>query len=79
MPLEGWRDWLAQHLKSLNAHNSNYRLVKAFGLIRETGVPVTFYFERVWLMPKVTVEYENAEMAPMAPQVRELISKEQDT
>jgi 5-methylcytosine-specific restriction endonuclease McrA len=46
MPLEGWRDWLAGHLRSLNAHHPIYRLVKAYGLVVETGKPVTFYFER---------------------------------
>lgn len=45
MKLETWRNWLAAHINSLNAHNSVYRIVKAFGLVRETGSPVTFYFE----------------------------------
>lgn len=45
MRLEDWRGWLAGHVKSLNAHHSIYRLVKAFGLVQETEKPVIFYFE----------------------------------
>ena len=45
MSLEVWREWLAGHLRSLNDHHSIYRLCKAFGLVSETGKPVTFYFE----------------------------------
>jgi hypothetical protein len=47
MSLEGWRGWLAGHLNSLNEYHPIYRLVKAYGLVIETGKPVTFYFERV--------------------------------
>jgi hypothetical protein len=47
MTLEGWRGWLAGHVKSLNAYHPIYRLAKAYGLITETGAPVTFHFERV--------------------------------
>jgi 5-methylcytosine-specific restriction endonuclease McrA len=46
LSLEGWRMWLAGHVRSLNEHHSIYRLVKAYGLVVETGHPVTFYFER---------------------------------
>jgi hypothetical protein len=46
MSLEGWRGWLAGHLKSLNEYHPIYRLVKAYGLVVETGKPVTFHFER---------------------------------
>ena len=45
MSIENWRNWLEQHLKSLNAYNSNYRIVKAFGLVVETGISIKFYFE----------------------------------
>jgi 5-methylcytosine-specific restriction endonuclease McrA len=45
MTLEQWRGWLAGHVKSLNAYHPIYRLAKAYGLIKETGVPVAFYFE----------------------------------
>jgi 5-methylcytosine-specific restriction endonuclease McrA len=44
--LEGWRDWIAGHLNSLNSYHPIYRLVKAYGLVTETGAPVVFYFEK---------------------------------
>jgi hypothetical protein len=47
MDIEGWRKWLAGHLTSLNRHNTPYRLLKAYGLVQETGRPVLFYFESV--------------------------------
>lgn len=45
MSLAVWRGWLAAHVTSLNRHHSIYRLAKAFGLVVETAVPVTFHFE----------------------------------
>lgn len=45
LPIEDWRKWLALHLKSLNERVSIYRLVKAHGLVVETGKPIVFYFE----------------------------------
>lgn len=47
MTLEVWRGWLAGHVNSLNAYHPIYRLAKKYGLVRETGAVVTFYFERV--------------------------------
>jgi hypothetical protein len=47
MSLEVWRAWLAGHVNSLNSYHPIYRLAKKYGLIQETGNPVTFYFERV--------------------------------
>lgn len=47
LSLDGWRKWLDGHVRSLNAHNTPYRLAKAYGLIQETGKPVTFYFESI--------------------------------
>lgn len=44
--LEGWRLWLAGHVKSLNEYHGIYRMAKAYGLIVETAAPVVFYFER---------------------------------
>ena len=44
--LEGWRDWIAGHVNSLNSYHPIYRISKAYGLIEETGNPVVFYFER---------------------------------
>lgn len=51
MNLEQWRRWLAGHLESLNKHTPVYRMVKRYGLIQETGAPVTFYFERAAHQP----------------------------
>lgn len=45
--IEQWRSWLAGHLAALNRHQSTYRLMKMYGLVIETGVPVVFHFERV--------------------------------
>lgn len=47
LKLEAWREWLTNHLRSLNRHNTPYRLVKAYGLVQETGKPVQFYFEKL--------------------------------
>lgn len=44
--LEQWRQALLRHVASLNSYTPIYRMVKRFGLIAETGSPVTFYFER---------------------------------
>jgi hypothetical protein len=46
-PLEVWRDWLTGHIVSLNKYHAVYRMVKRFGLVQETGIPVIFYFEQV--------------------------------
>lgn len=45
--LDAWRDWLTGHVRSLNAHNTPYRLAKKYGLIQETGAPIVFHFERL--------------------------------
>lgn len=45
LSLDGWRKWLEGHVRSLNAHNTPYRLAKAYGLLVETGKSVQFYFE----------------------------------
>lgn len=45
--LEGWREWIAGHINSLNSYHPIYRLAKAYGLIEETGAEVTFYFEKL--------------------------------
>lgn len=45
--LEGWRSWIDGHVNSLNSYHPIYRLAKSYGLIIETGVAVTFHFERV--------------------------------
>lgn len=45
--LEGWRNWIAGHIDSLNQYHPIYRLAKAYGLIAETQAPVVFYFEKL--------------------------------
>lgn len=45
--LEGWREWIAGHINSLNNYHPIYRLAKSYGLIAETGARVVFYFEKV--------------------------------
>jgi hypothetical protein len=45
LSLDAWRKWLEGHVRALNAHNTPYRLAKAYGLIQETGKPVIFHFE----------------------------------
>ena len=47
LSIEQWRDWLSGHMRSLNEHHSIYRLMRSYGLIIETGNPITFYFERL--------------------------------
>ena len=44
--LEGWRNWIAGHINSLNSYHPIYRLAKSYGLIAETGAPVVFHFEK---------------------------------
>jgi 5-methylcytosine-specific restriction endonuclease McrA len=56
--LEQWRGWLARHVAALNANHSTYRLVKAYGLVVETGNPVTFHFER-WVTTLSGVSHGN--------------------
>lgn len=47
LTIEAWRDWLTGHLNSLNQHHSIYRLMKAYGVVVETGKPIVFNFEKV--------------------------------
>ena len=34
LDLDGWRKWLEGHVRSLNAHNTPYRLAKAYGFVK---------------------------------------------
>ena len=47
MTLETWREWIANHVNSLNLYSKNYRMCKAYGLVKETSQPVVFYFEKI--------------------------------
>ena len=44
--LEVWRQELEEKVFRMNRDSSNYRILKRFGLIQETGDGVIFYFER---------------------------------
>lgn len=44
--LESWRNYLQNQISYLNEYSKKYRMARAYGLIQETGVKVTFYFER---------------------------------
>lgn len=46
-PLEVWRQKLARAVEVLANNYPTYRHAKRFGLVQETGVSITFYFERV--------------------------------
>lgn len=43
--LEDFRNQIANFVNSLNRYHSIYRFVKRYGLVKETGTPVKFYFE----------------------------------
>ena len=45
--LEQFREEIKQQINRLNAYSANYRNAKRFGLIIETNVEVTFYFEKL--------------------------------
>lgn len=46
MPLEAWRQKLSRTCAVLARNSSTYRHGVRFGLIKETGSKITFYFER---------------------------------
>ena len=43
--LESWRNILARRIEVLNKNSSAYQFAKRYGLVKETGAPVIFYFE----------------------------------
>lgn len=43
--IEQFRENIAQYLRSLNLRMVQYKMVKKYGLVEETGKPVIFYFE----------------------------------
>ena len=45
LTIEDWRTQIKHKIFMLNRDSSTYRLAKRFGLIKETGIDVTFYFE----------------------------------
>ena len=44
--IEIWRKELSLKIMRLNRDSSQYCLMKRFGLIKETGLPIIFYFEK---------------------------------
>ena len=46
MSLEEWRKKLSRAVDVLTRNNPTYRHAKRFGLIAETGSPISFYFEQ---------------------------------
>jgi 5-methylcytosine-specific restriction endonuclease McrA len=44
--LETWRGEIALQVQRARKKSFNFRLAEAFGLIRETGEPVVFWFEK---------------------------------
>jgi recombinational DNA repair protein RecT len=44
--LETWRQEITKQVERTRKKSSNFRFSEAFGLIRETGVPVVFWFEK---------------------------------
>lgn len=43
--IDGFRQSIAGHMNSLNLRMVQYKMVKKYGLVEETGKPVVFYFE----------------------------------
>lgn len=44
--IENWRKELSLKIMRLNRDSSQYCLMKRFGLIKETELPIVFYFEK---------------------------------
>ncbi|WP_193064891.1 HNH endonuclease [Oceanobacillus oncorhynchi] len=45
MPLESFRKIVEGFIKSLNRDSTQYKIAKRYGLVQETDVKVTFWFE----------------------------------
>lgn len=43
--IEGFREEIAKQVIRLRKYNSNFRMAEDYGLAKETGKPVVFYFE----------------------------------
>ncbi len=46
MSLESFRNLIAGFMKHLNEINTQYKIAKRYGLVKETQIKVTFYFEK---------------------------------
>ena len=47
LTLEQFREQIAYHIEAMNKRSTQYKFLKKFGLIKETGEKVVFYFEKV--------------------------------
>lgn len=45
--IEGFRKSIEKYLNSLNERIVQYQMVKKYGLVQETNLPVVFYFETI--------------------------------
>lgn len=43
--IEAFRETIANFINSLNSYTNQYKFAKRYGLVKETGSPVIFYFE----------------------------------
>ena len=50
MSLEEFRSLIAGFMKHLNEINTQYKIAKRYGLVKETGEEVVFYFEKLALI-----------------------------
>ena len=46
LDIEKFRDLIQGFVNSLNKRSTQYKMIKKYGLIEETGKPVKFYFEQ---------------------------------
>lgn len=47
VPIEAFRERIANFINSLNSYTNQYKFAKRYGLIEETNNPVVFYFEQL--------------------------------
>lgn len=47
LSLEAFRQSIAQFVNSLNLYHNQYKFAKRYGLVKETGIEVKFYFETI--------------------------------
>lgn len=46
-PLDAFRREITLQIERLNKYSANYRLARDFGLVKENGAGVEFYFEKI--------------------------------
>lgn len=45
--LEDFRERVLDRIKRLNDYSTEYKIAKRFGLVKETDIPIIFYFEKL--------------------------------